>query len=255
MRVTDNLTIMPGPQHAAVAVIAALHHPTRSKLYGFIRRERRPVTREEAAAAIGISHKLAAFHLDQLLDVGLLHAADLITPGRRGPGRAPKAYTLAPGEWQVSMPERRYKLLAEVLIRALLTSKPTDSGWQAALQAATETGRQLGEHVRTDQRLGRLGPERALTTAAETLEGYGYEPHRDAGSIVLRNCPFAQLATSAPDLICTLNHHLIAGLLSGLGVAQRLHAILVRARLGCCVQVHTGHHDTPPSERSLDPQR
>ncbi|MGH3670237.1 MAG: helix-turn-helix domain-containing protein [Pseudonocardiaceae bacterium] len=80
-------------QQAAAAVIAALHHPMRAKLYGFIRRERRPVTREQAATAIGISPKLAAFHLGQLVDVGLLHANDLITPGRRGPGRAPKAYT------------------------------------------------------------------------------------------------------------------------------------------------------------------
>ncbi|MGH3570602.1 MAG: helix-turn-helix transcriptional regulator [Pseudonocardiaceae bacterium] len=236
---------MTGLQQAAAAVIAALHHPMRAKLYGFIRRERRPVTREHAAAAIGISSKLAAFHLGQLVDVGLLHANDLITPGRRSPGRAPKAYTLAPGEWQISLPERRYALLAEILICAVLTSQPSEPARQAAMRAATETGRQLGEHARAERRLGRLGPERALTAAAEVLEDYGYEPDRATGCIVLRNCPFAQFATSVPELVCTLNQHLIAGLLTGLGAAQRLHAALIPTSLGCCIQVHTDHLATP----------
>lgn len=239
------MMIMPGIHDAAAAVIAALHHPVRAKLYAFIRRAGGPVTREQAATAIGISAKLAAFHLGQLVDVGLLHAEDLIAPGRRGPGRAPKAYTLAPGEWHISMPERRYGLLAEMLTRAVLTSQAGESARQAVLRVATETGRQLGEDARTARRLGRLGPERALTAAAEVLEDCGYEPHRATGAIVLRNCPFAQLATSAPELVCTLNRHLIDGLLAGLGAAQRLHAALIAASLGCCVQVHTDHPPAP----------
>jgi predicted ArsR family transcriptional regulator len=237
---------MTGRHQAAATVLAALHNPTRAKLYAFIRRERRPVTREQAAVAIGISPKLAAFHLDQLVDVGLLHADDLIHPGRRGPGRAPKAYTLAPGEWQISLPERHYALLAEMLTRAVITCEPSEPARQAAMRVAAETGRQLGEQMRAERRLGRLGPERALTAAAEALDDCGYEPDRATGSIVLRNCPFAQLATSAPKLICALNQHLIDGLLTGLGAAQRLHAVLIPTRLGCCVQVHTGHLATPP---------
>jgi predicted ArsR family transcriptional regulator len=97
-----------------------------------------------------------------------------------------------------------------------------------------------------ERRLGRLGPERALTAAVEVLENHGYEPDRATGSIVLRNCPFAQLATSTPELVCTLNQHLIAGLLTGLGAAQHLHIALVPTHLGYCVQVHTGHLATPP---------
>ncbi|MGH3797949.1 MAG: helix-turn-helix transcriptional regulator [Pseudonocardiaceae bacterium] len=234
---------MRDPQQAAAAAIAALHDPMRAKLYAFIRRQPRPVTREEAATAVGISRKLAAFHLDKLLNAGLLSADDLIASGRRGPGRAPKAYTPAPGEWQVSVPERRYALLAEVLTRAVLTSEPAESAQQAAIRVAAETGRQLGEHVRTERRLGRLGLERAMTATADVLEDCGYEPDRDPTSIVLRNCPFAQLATYAPELVCTLNQHLITGLLDGLGAAPRLHAALVAPQCGCCIRVRA----TPPS--------
>jgi predicted ArsR family transcriptional regulator len=239
------MMIMAGLHRAATAVVAALHHPMRAKLYAFIRRERRPVTREQAATAIGISPKLAAFHLGQLVDVGLLHANDLTAPGRRGPGRAPKAYTLAPAEWHISLPERRYALMAEILTHAVLSSQPNEPARQAALRIATQTGHQLGEHARRERRLGRLGPERALTAAAEVLDNYGYEPDRATNAIVLRNCPFAQLATSAPELVCTLNQHLIAGLLAGLGGSQRLHAALTPTRVGCCVRIHTDHPATP----------
>lgn len=150
------------------------------------------------------------------------------------------------GRVAVSLPERRYALLAEMLIRAVLTSEPSEPARHATMRIATETGHQLGEHVRVERRLGRLGPERALTAAAEVLEDYGYEPDCATGSIMLRNCPFARLASSAPELVCTLNQHLIAGLLTGLGAAQRLRAALIPTGVGCCVQVHTDHLATPP---------
>lgn len=94
---------MTDGKDAALAVIAILHDPVRAKLFRFIRRRSRPVTREEAATAAGISRKLAAFHLDKLVDAGLLTAAYPVS-ARRTPGRPPKAYTAAPGEWQVSVP-------------------------------------------------------------------------------------------------------------------------------------------------------
>jgi hypothetical protein len=47
----------------AIRAIAALDDDLRWGMYEFIRAARRPVTRDEAAAAVGISRKLAAFHL------------------------------------------------------------------------------------------------------------------------------------------------------------------------------------------------
>jgi predicted ArsR family transcriptional regulator len=56
----------------AIRAVAALDDELRRGMYAFIRKARRPVTREEAAASVGISRKLAAFHLDKLVEVGLL---------------------------------------------------------------------------------------------------------------------------------------------------------------------------------------
>ena len=58
----------------AIKAVAALSDDTRRGMYVFIRAARQPVTRDEAAASVGISRKLAAFHLDKLVDAGLRHA-------------------------------------------------------------------------------------------------------------------------------------------------------------------------------------
>src|SRR6516225_117313 len=73
----------------AIRAIAALDDDLRRGMYAFIRAARRPVTRDEAAAAVGISRKLAAFHLDKLVDAGALRAR-YQAAGRVG--RAPKVY-------------------------------------------------------------------------------------------------------------------------------------------------------------------
>jgi hypothetical protein len=54
----------------SISAAAALDDPTRRAMYDFIRRARRPITREEAAAHTDISRKLAAFHLDKMVALG-----------------------------------------------------------------------------------------------------------------------------------------------------------------------------------------
>jgi predicted ArsR family transcriptional regulator len=64
----------------------------RQRLYRFVAAQSGPVTREQAAVAVGISRKLAASHLDKLAAAGLLEIATADPASRRpGPGRAPKA--------------------------------------------------------------------------------------------------------------------------------------------------------------------
>src|SRR4051794_4597364 len=74
---------------AAIATIAALDDQVRARLYATVRAAGGPVTREQAAAEVGISRKLAAFHLEKLVDAGLLDSGPDIRIPRRV-GRAPK---------------------------------------------------------------------------------------------------------------------------------------------------------------------
>jgi predicted ArsR family transcriptional regulator len=228
----------------AIAAIALLADQLRQRLYRFVVAQPGPVTRDQAATALGISRKLAAFHLDKLLSAGLLEA---ITPDpasrRPGPGRTPKAYRPAAAELAVSIPQRRYDLLGDLLVQAIVAEGPASSARLAAHQLARDRGQALGERVRAQRRLGRLGPERALTVIGELLAACGYAPARapTQRQLVLRNCPFRQLSRRAPELVCGLNQAFLAGLLVGLRT-RGLHAILRPDPARCCVLLQAPAH-------------
>jgi len=209
-----------------LAAIALLADELRQRLYRFVAAQPGPVTRDQAAAAVGISRKLAAFHLDKLTAAGLLEATAPDPASRRpGPGRAPKAYRPAATELAISIPQRRYESLGEVLAQAIVADGPASGARLAAQRLARERGQVLGERVRAERRLGRLGPERALTVAGELLAACGYAPAHARLQLVLRNCPFQQLARRAPELVCGLNQEFLAGLLAGLR-SRRVDAVL-----------------------------
>jgi predicted ArsR family transcriptional regulator len=225
----------------AIAAIGLLADELRQRLYRFVASEPSPVTRDQAAAAVGISRKLAAFHLDKLVAAGLLEATAPDPASRRpGPGRSPKAYQPAATELAISIPQRRYDLLGDVLAQAIVAAGPASTARLAAHQLVRDRGQALGERVRAERRLGRLGPERALTLTSDLLAAYGYAPTRTATplQLVLRNCPFQQLARRAPELVCELNHQFLAGLLAGLRT-RRIDAVLqpdaVAHPRRCCV--------------------
>jgi predicted ArsR family transcriptional regulator len=216
--------------------VAALGEDQRYRLYRFARRERRPVTREDAADAVGISRKLAAFHLDKLVEAGLLRALFLPREGSRV-GRRPKAYKPVDDSFEVSIPARRHGLLADILVQAVLTETMHDSARVAAHEAAHVRGSRAGADVRRRDRPGRLGAERALSVASTVLTSHGFEPARtEAACVRLRNCPFHPLASEAPELVCGLNHAFISGLIDGLQ-AGSVEVLLAPAAGECCVEL------------------
>jgi hypothetical protein len=78
-----------GPQ--AMAAIALLGDELRQRLYRFVAAQPGPVTRDQAAAAVGISHKLAAFHLDKLVARLLAGTGRAVGPRRWAAVRVPAA--------------------------------------------------------------------------------------------------------------------------------------------------------------------
>ena len=115
------------------------------------RRRRSPARRR---GAVGISRKLAAFHLDKLVEAGLLEAG---TEPRSGPrvGRAPKVYRPAREPIAVCVPPRDPGLLAEVLLDALVSRGGSESGTAAAARVAEERGARAGSPNATGS--GRAG--------------------------------------------------------------------------------------------------
>lgn len=204
-----------------LATAALLADPVRRRLFRFVRRARRPVTRDEAAVSARVSRNLAAFHLDKLVAAGLLRVGSS-TAGSSRVGRRPKVYETGPVEVHLDVPQRQHALLAGVLVETLAG----EGVRSAAVEAAARRGRELGRAARA---------EAAGVSAA--LEGLGFEPYEAESSVLrLANCPFHPLAARSPDLVCGLNQALIAGLLTGLE-AHGLEAVLAPRAGECCVEV------------------
>jgi predicted ArsR family transcriptional regulator len=222
---------------AAIRAVAALDDELRHGMYTFARAAGRPVTRDEAAAAVGISRKLAAFHLDKLVAAGLLRTRYQPAGEQRKVGRAPRVYEPVDTDIRVTIPQREYDVLAGILLDAVLTEGPDETARESALRAAGLRGEELGAAERERTRPGRLGAERALTTAEGVLARYGFEPSRPEPTCVrLRNCPFHPLTAQAPDLVCGINQAFLAGFLTGLR-AGPLRAVLAPKAGECCVEL------------------
>ncbi|GGS55640.1 ArsR family transcriptional regulator [Planobispora rosea] len=203
-------------------MVAALHDPVRRAVYEYVISQGRDVGRNEAAEAVGVQRTLAAFHLDKLVEAGLLESGFKRLGEKTGPGsgRPAKVYRRAPGEWQVSVPARDYRTLALVLAEAV----DLLGGEDRAEEAARRAGGRIAERVAPDESL------------EETLRQRGYEPYAQEGRLRLRNCPFHVLAEAQPLLVCSMNLSLCRGLLEGLGQDPE------RARLDprpgeCCVSL------------------
>ncbi|MEP6666596.1 MAG: hypothetical protein ABJA81_09135, partial [Nocardioidaceae bacterium] len=129
-------------KQASITAVAALDDGVRSRLYDHVRAAQHPVTREDAADSVGISRKLAAFHLDKLVTVGLLRAGTKVDVPRRV-GRAPKVYEPVDDALQVSVPPRSHDDLAAILVDAVITAVADETPEAACLRSASNRGRAI----------------------------------------------------------------------------------------------------------------
>src|SRR3954451_14256631 len=127
---------MDDERTAQVSAVAALAAPTRRRLYEHVVGQSAPVSRDEAAAATDVPRATVAFHLDRLVDEGLLDVVFERRSCRSGPGagRPSKLYPRAECDVAVSFPERRYDLAGGLLAAAM-------EGAQAAGTSSSGSGR------------------------------------------------------------------------------------------------------------------
>jgi predicted ArsR family transcriptional regulator len=207
-------------------------------MYLEVRSRRRPVSREDVAEASGVSRKLAAFHLDKLVERGLLVASYARPPGRSGPGagRSAKYYAPSDREFDVSIPERNYDLMGSILAEAIENQTSGEDVRGAAKRVARERGERLGRAERERRSLPPPGAERAMSVAKDVLSTCGYEPYTEDGGVRFHNCPFHALAEQNRDLVCGLNRELVQGITNGLG-NETLSVKLLPRPHECCVEL------------------
>jgi predicted ArsR family transcriptional regulator len=214
--------------------VVVLRDGVRRRVYFFARSAAAPVTRKETAAAVGISRTLAAFHLDKLVEAGLLTRRPLDRGDHRRVGRAPTVYQPSGLEIRVGIPVRHHELLAEVLTDVLATEASTEPVGEAVVRVAAARGRVDGRATR--DAVTTAGTD-GFSRAVDALADRGYEPARlEEGVVRLRNCVFAPIAARSTELVCALHHAYVAGLLDGMGTAEAT-AVLAPTPEACCVEV------------------
>lgn len=189
-----------------IEAIAALAEPVRRRLYDVVVAEGGPVDRDAAAAGAGVGRPLAAFHLDRLVEAGLLAVEYRRRSGRTGPGAGrPAKFYLRPPERQVavSLPPRQYDLAAEILAEGIERNPESAAG---VIEAARDRGARLAENAMEDAANPSGDTSSGRAALVELLRAQGYEPvSAPDGSIRLRNCPFHALVADHRQLTCAMN--------------------------------------------------
>ena len=210
-------------QQQKIGAVAALDDPMRRRLLQLVGDSTLPVSRDAAAATLSVSRSTVAFHLDRLVEAGLLVVAYERVNGLTGPGsgRPAKVYSRAPGELNVSIPERHYDLMGDLLATAVENADDADSALDALRAAATTAGREAG---------------RAAGTLEQVLYETGYEPVPGPERTTLGNCPFHSLARRHTEVVCAANEAFLRAAVEEVG-SDPAKVVLEPTGSGCCVWI------------------
>jgi predicted ArsR family transcriptional regulator len=200
----------------------------RRRVLEILRESGRPHSAAEVAAASGLHLNTARFHLDGLVRDRL---AERTSEPRRAPGRPRILYSAhgpAPGP-------RSYALLAEMLTEVVAT---LDDGGPAAAAAGRAWGRQLVERSPTAER---VGVDEAVTHLNSVLDAIGFRPHAEPGrrkreiDVLLRHCPFREVAERHTDVVCALHLGLMQGALDELAAPVEATTLEPLVRPDLCI--------------------
>jgi predicted ArsR family transcriptional regulator len=206
----------------------ALSDPSRARILALLVDEG-PLDARELAAHVGLHVNTVRVHLNALADAGLV-AGETRPPSGRGRPRVAYRATAAAGDEG----GRRYRLLAEIL-----TALVARYGAEAATQLE-EIGEAWGRYlVDAPPRFSSADDERAVAKLLELLTELGFQPQLERGTrgrqILMRPCPFLELAREHQDVICPIHLGLMRGALAEVGARTRATKLEPFVRSDLCV--------------------
>ncbi|MBT2566511.1 helix-turn-helix domain-containing protein [Arthrobacter sp. ISL-85] len=216
------------PWAERIAAVASLTDTKRLQLFELVAASPGAVGRDEVAEAAGMARSTVSFHLDRLVQDGLLAVEFHKPAGRTGPGsgRPAKMYRPVGGEVGASVPDRNYDLAGELMAAAIEANQDEGGPVGDSLRAvAFRKGRELAE--------GSVGLEEFLAEA-------GYQPEPDGeGGYLLPNCPFHRLSRAHTAVVCDMNGAFLRGAAVGCGSPE--DCVAPAAGPGhCCARIRGG---------------
>jgi predicted ArsR family transcriptional regulator len=183
---------------------------SRARVLETIQNSPTPLGVADIAARVGRHANSVRFHLDGLLEQGLIERT---SEGRDIPGRPRTLYTATPDAPHAG--RRSYRLLAQILTDYLAAHVRNPR--KAALEAGEQWGRRLGERPARSRRVTARAATRELVDKLDQL-GFAPEPVTSGRrrQILLHHCPFREAAEQHQSVVCTVHLGLMRGMLDEL---------------------------------------
>jgi predicted ArsR family transcriptional regulator len=213
----------------------ALSDPSRVQILEVVQEAEAPLGARELATRVGLHVNTVRSHLRVLAEAGLVSAR---REERTGPGR-PRVLYEATAEALDAPALAGYRLLAQILASSLAGSERDPSA------QAEEAGRVWGAHfVRKPPPFTSTSREETIDEIVRLHEQYGFKPElrraKSGREIVLRRCPFQEVATTYQSVVCPVHLGLIRGALAELGTGVEADGLQPFAEPGACVGHLTG---------------
>ena len=205
----------------------ALADPSRARILETLAEAGGPLDAHELAARVGLHPNTVRWHLGVLADAGFVSSS---TEPRTRPGRPARRLHRDRGGGRGARglpPARRHPR------RLALGHGDRRRRGRAGRRGLGPLPR------RAAAPFARLSAGDAADQVVRLLDEHGFEPERENGDVIMRRCPFRDLAEQHGDIVCSVHLGLIRGALAEIGApvtATRLEPFvepgLCRARLG-----------------------
>ena len=222
----------PTDARARLDLFKTLGDNTRYAIYLELARTAKPLTTAEIADTIELHPNTVRPHLDRMREAGLI---DVEVGGRGEIGRPQHRYSLVHDAPSLGLEPPVMPMLARLVL-----------SMAERLGADADDAHRVGH----DEGVVRSEPFAAAPSSLEAvvadLDLLGFDPvvsdgpDDDSAVIAFANCPFGDLATTHPELVCSLHHGLLAGFVAGMGDTEVRAFCSVVDRTPCQVTVGAG---------------
>ena len=208
----------------------ALSEPSRVRILEALQEAEAPLDARELGTRVGLHWNTVRSHLRVLAEAGLVSAR---REERTRPGR-PRVLYEAAGEPLDERALASYRLLVQILASHLAGSERDPSA------RAEEAGRLWGAQlVRRPPPFTTISKTETIDQVVRLHQQYGFRPQlrqaKNGQEIVLKHCPFQEVATTYQTVICPVHLGLIRGALTELRTGIEADWLEPFAEPGACV--------------------
>jgi predicted ArsR family transcriptional regulator len=196
----------------------------------------------ELAERSGLHANTVRFHLNRLVTAGAVRKE---VDQHSMPGRPRLVFTALSAD-DVDSGQRNYQLLADMLAGFLTDAVPDPAA------SSSELGRAWGSYLATRPAPGRrMTRDQSLTELLRVLDDIGFSPllaEGDERRVLLRHCPFREVAIAHREVVCSLHLGVMQGVLEAVRAPVEATHLQPFAEPSLCVaRLAERSPSTPPT--------